>query len=53
MIGNDNNNITICSKMIKADYTGANIYVYNAKNEKLIGVGGLVVKETSRCFIVI
>lgn len=39
--------------MIKADYTGASIYIYKAKNEKLIGVGGIVVKETTRCFIVI
>jgi len=43
----------ICSKMVKADYSGAHVKVVNAKNKCLIGVHGLIVRETARAFTII
>ena len=43
----------MCSKLAKADFTGARVEIVNAKNLSLIGVKGLVVRETTRTFIVI
>jgi len=43
----------MCSKITKADYSGAMVKVVNAKNKQLIGFEGLVVRETTRTFVVI
>jgi len=44
---------SICSKVVKADLTGAEVKVVDAKNHTLKGVGGLVVRESVRCLFVI
>ena len=43
----------LCSKLVKADFTGAMVKVSNSKNKVMIGVEGLVVRETTRTFVVI
>ena len=44
---------SICSKVVKADLAGADIKVVNAKNPTLLGVGGIVMRESVRCLFVI
>jgi hypothetical protein len=44
---------SLCSKLTKADFTGAEVKVVNAKNTQLVGTTGLVVRETTRTFIII
>ena len=39
--------------MIKADLNGAFIEVINANNKQLIGIKGIVAKETKRSFVII
>ena len=50
---NDLNNASVCAKVVKADFNGAQVKVVQAKNQALVGVGGIVVKETVRCLFVI
>jgi ribonuclease P protein subunit POP4 len=38
---------------VKADFSGAMVKVVNAKNEMVIGIEGIVVRETTRTFVVI
>ena len=42
-----------CSKLTKADFSGAHVTIVNAKNKVLIGVSGLVVRETARTLVII
>ena len=44
---------SICSKVVKADFTGAEVKVVAAKNPTLLRVGGIVVRESVRCLFVI
>lgn len=44
---------SICSKLVKADLTGALVTVVNAKNSTLIGVSGIVTRESVRCLFII
>lgn len=44
---------TLCSKITKADFSGAHLTVVNAKNQTLIGLQGLVIRETTRTFTII
>lgn len=44
---------SLCSKLIKADFSGAKIQVIEAKNKTLIGVSGIVIRETPQTFIII
>ncbi|CDW75710.1 ribonuclease p protein subunit p29 [Stylonychia lemnae] len=53
LIGKDDNMASICSKIVKADFNGAQVKVVKSKNECMIGVSGLVVKETVRCLFII
>lgn len=47
------NQTSICSKLVKADFSGAHVKVVKSKNEALVGVRGLVVRESARTFILI
>ena len=38
---------------MKADFTGASVKVVNSKNTLLIGTEGIVVRESTRTFVVI
>jgi RNase P/RNase MRP subunit p29 len=38
---------------VKADFTGASVKVVNSKNLTLIGTEGIVVRESTRTFVVI
>ena len=38
--------VTLLKKVLKADFHGAIIQVYKAKNTSLIGLEGIVLKET-------
>ena len=50
---NPGHQTSICSKIVKADLTGARVKVYDSKNKTMIGVGGIVAKETVRCLFVV
>lgn len=50
---NKNLQASICSKLVKADLTGARIKVCESKNKTLIDVGGIVTRESVRCIFVI
>ena len=39
--------------MVKADLNGAFIEIVNATNKQLIGIKGIVAKETKRSFVII
>ncbi len=43
----------ICSKITKADLSGAQTKVVNAVNKTLIGEEGIIVRETTRTFVII
>lgn len=43
----------ICSKLTKADLSGAKTLVVNAVNKTLIGEEGIIVRETTRTFVII
>ena len=49
----DCNSASVCAKLVKADFNGASVRVVRAKNQALVGVGGIVVRETVRCLFVI
>lgn len=44
---------SICSKLVKADLTGAEVTIVESKNPTLLGVSGLVTRESVRCLFVI
>ncbi len=44
---------TLLTKVLKADFHGAIISVFNAKNKCLIGVEGIVIKETQKAFYIV
>ncbi len=50
---NPAHNASICSKLTKAELSGAYVKVANSKNPAMIGVAGLVVRESQRCLFVI
>jgi len=50
---NPAHNASICSKVTKAELAGAEVVVSNSKNKTMIGVSGIVVKESQRCLYVI
>jgi len=43
----------ICSKITKADFSGAKTKIINAINKHLIGEEGIIVRETTRTFVII
>jgi ribonuclease P protein subunit POP4 len=43
----------LCAKLSKADFTGAKMQVSNALCSTLIGLSGLVVRETTRTLVLI
>ncbi len=45
--------LNMVGKLIKADYHGARIEVYKSRNSSLVGVKGVVVKETENTFQII
>lgn len=44
---------SVCSKIVKADFNGALVTVVKSKNECMLGVTGIVVRETVRCLFII
>lgn len=42
--------VTLLNKVLKADFHGAIIQVYKAKNTSLEGLEGIVLKETQQAF---
>ena len=44
---------SICSKLVKSELTGAYITVHDSKNPTMVGVSGIVVRESVRCLFVI
>ena len=44
--------LIMVEKVVKADFSGGKISVIRSKNESMVGIGGLVIKETARTFIV-
>ena len=48
------NQTNICMKMVKADFSGALVKVVTSKNNKALeGTKGLIVRETTRTFVII
>ena len=48
-----NNQTSICSKLVKADFSGAEVKVIKSKDAAMIGTKGIIVRETARAFILI
>ena len=44
---------SLCSRIAKADYSGAKVKVVKSKNPTQVGIEGIIVRETTRTFIVI
>ena len=44
---------SLCGKLVKADFSGAKIQVIEAKNKTLIGLAGIVIRETPQSFVII
>ena len=44
---------TLLAKVLKADFHGALISVFKAKNKCLVGVEGIVIKETQKAFYIV
>ena len=44
---------SICSKLVKAELSGAYVTVHDSKNPTMIGVSGIVARESVRCLFVI
>ena len=44
---------SLCSKLAKADFSGAKVEVVNAKNTTMIGLSGIVIRETPQTFVII
>lgn len=49
----DVNQTSVCSKVVKAEFSGAEVEVVASKNPCMVGVRGIVVKESVRCLYVI
>ena len=45
--------MSICSKVVKAEFSGAEVEVVASKNPCMIGVKGIVVRESVRCLYII
>jgi RNase P/RNase MRP subunit p29 len=43
----------VSQHMVKADLNGAFLEIVNANNKQLIGIKGIVAKETKRSFVII
>lgn len=47
LLGHDKiDKVSLLSKILKADFHGAIISIFNATNKNLIGIEGIVIKET-------
>ena len=44
---------SLCSKLTKADFTGARVKIVNALNTEMIGTEGIVIRETTRTFVIV
>lgn len=44
---------SVCAKIVKADFNGARVTVVKSKNSCMVGINGIVVRETVRCLFVI
>ena len=44
---------SLCSRIVKADYSGAKVKVVKSKNPATLDIEGIIVRETTRTFIVI
>ena len=44
---------SLCSRIVKADYSGAKVKVVKSKNPAALNIEGIIVRETTRTFIVI
>ena len=44
---------SLCSRIVKADFSGAKVKVINSKNATMIGIKGIIVRETKCTFVVI
>jgi ribonuclease P protein subunit POP4 len=44
---------SLCAKLTKADFSGAKVKIVNAKNSELIGTEGIVIRETTRTFVIV
>lgn len=53
LLNNTNQADTIYSKMVKADLHGAKLEIVQSSNKNQIGVSGIVMLETRRCFVVL
>jgi len=53
LLGKDENMASVCAKIVKADFNGARVKVVKSKNECMLGVSGIVVRETVRCLFII
>eukprot|EP00347_Sterkiella_histriomuscorum_P000703 403374827 len=53
LLGRDENMASVCAKIVKADLNGACLTVVKSKNPCMIGVSGIVVRESVRCLFII
>ena len=53
LIGNEKAKPTILQKMSKADFHGALISIFESKNQALIGLEGIIVKESRFTFTLV
>ena len=44
---------SLCSRLIKADFSGAKVKIVKSKNIEKEGTEGIIVRETTRTFIII
>ena len=44
---------SLCSRLVKADYSGAKVKIVKSKNPAIVGQEGIIVRETTRTFILI
>ena len=52
-VSDGQNQTSLCSKLVKADFSGAKVKIVKSKNQALEGTEGLVVRETARTFLII
>ena len=44
---------SLCGKLVKADFSGANVRIVKSKNVAMEGIEGLIVRESARTFVLI
>lgn len=52
-VADGSNQSTFCSKLVKADFSGAKVKIVKSKNTQLVGTKGLIVRESARTFVLI